>query len=49
QAVRQYSLLDNALTLAALFIYSMPSFWLGLMLILLLGYKVHQLDWWPDF
>lgn len=48
QAVRQYSLLDNTLTLAALFIYSMPSFWLGLMLILLLGYKVHQVGWWPD-
>ncbi len=47
QAVRQYSLLDNALTLGALFIYSMPSFWLGLMLILLLAYKVHQIDGWP--
>ena len=34
QAVRQYSALDNTLTFSALFIYSMPSFWLGLMLIL---------------
>lgn len=35
QAVRQYSALDHALTFAALFVYSMPGFWLGLMLILL--------------
>jgi peptide/nickel transport system permease protein len=35
QAARQYSTLDNALTFVALFVYSMPSFWLGLMLILL--------------
>ncbi|KPK61857.1 MAG: diguanylate cyclase [Gemmatimonas sp. SG8_38_2] len=47
QAVRQYSLLDNALTFSALFIYSMPSFWLGLMLILIFAYKVYQVDWWP--
>jgi peptide/nickel transport system permease protein len=48
QAVRQYSALDNALTFSALFIYSMPSFWLGLMLILIFAYKVYQVDWWPD-
>jgi peptide/nickel transport system permease protein len=48
QAVRQHSALDNALTLGALFIYSMPSFWLGLMLILILAYKVHMIEWWPD-
>lgn len=48
QAVRQYSLLDNVLTFAALFIYSMPSFWLGLMLILIFAFKVYQVDWWPD-
>jgi len=47
QAVRQYSLLDNALTFSALFIYSMPSFWLGLMLILIFAYKVYQVEWWP--
>lgn len=35
QAVRQYSALDHALTFAALFVYSVPGFWLGLMLILL--------------
>jgi peptide/nickel transport system permease protein len=48
QAVRQYSTLDNALTFSALFIYSMPSFWLALMLVLLLAYKVYQIDWWPE-
>ncbi len=49
QAVRQYSALDNALTFGALFIYSMPSFWLALMLVLLLAYKVYAIDWWPAF
>jgi peptide/nickel transport system permease protein len=48
QAVRQYSALDNILTFTALFIYSMPSFWLGLVLILVLAYKVHQIPWWPE-
>ncbi|MFQ5678439.1 MAG: ABC transporter permease [Gemmatimonadota bacterium] len=37
QAVRQYSLLDHSLTFAALFVYSVPGFWLGLMLILLVS------------
>ncbi len=35
QAIRQYSALDHSLTFMALFIYSMPGFWLGLMLILI--------------
>jgi peptide/nickel transport system permease protein len=48
QAVRQYSLLDNTLTLGALFIYSMPSFWLALILIIMLAYKLHQVEWWPE-
>jgi peptide/nickel transport system permease protein len=48
QAVRQYTALDNVLTFGALFIYSMPSFWLALMLVLLLAYKVYQIDWWPE-
>jgi len=34
QAVRQYSLMDSALSVVLLFFYSMPSFWLALMLIL---------------
>jgi peptide/nickel transport system permease protein len=35
QAVRQYSIADNAASAVSLFFYSMPSFWLALMLILL--------------
>ena len=34
QAVRQYSALDSGLSVVLLFFYSMPSFWLALMLIL---------------
>ena len=49
QAVRQYSLLDNVLTFAALFIYSMPSFWLAMMLILAFAYKANMISWWPDW
>ena len=37
QAVRQYSSLDSALSVVLLFFYSMPSFWLALMLILTLS------------
>ncbi|HUP00540.1 MAG TPA: ABC transporter permease [Gemmatimonadota bacterium] len=44
QAVRQYSWIDNTATIASFFLYSMPSFWFGLMLILLFGYK---LQWLP--
>ncbi len=44
-ATRQYSKLDHAFTLGALFVYSMPSFWLGLMLMLLFAVK---LQWLPS-
>ncbi|MFN2384171.1 MAG: ABC transporter permease, partial [Gemmatimonadota bacterium] len=44
QAVRQYSWLDNLSTALSFFFYSMPSFWFGLMLILLFAYK---LQWLP--
>ncbi|MDT8435631.1 MAG: ABC transporter permease [Gemmatimonadota bacterium] len=37
QAVRQYRRSDAVLTLAMLFLYSMPGFWLGLMLVLLVA------------
>lgn len=37
QATRQYSKLDHTLTFASLFVYSVPGFWLGLMLILLVS------------
>jgi peptide/nickel transport system permease protein len=40
QAVRQYSLLDNVLSIGSLFFYSMPEFWLALMLMLLFGVKL---------
>ena len=43
QAVRQYSWIDNLATIGAFFFYSMPSFWFGLMLILLLSYKFQLL------
>ncbi len=44
QAVRQYSWVDNIATVGAFFFYSMPSFWFGLMLILLFSFK---LQWLP--
>lgn len=37
QAVRQYSKMDSSLSVLLLFFYSMPSFWLALMLILTLS------------
>jgi len=37
QAVRQYSATDQLLTVSALAIYSVPGFWLGLMLILVVS------------
>jgi peptide/nickel transport system permease protein len=45
QAVRQYSVVDNILTFFALFFYSMPSFWLALMLILVFSLKANQWGW----
>jgi peptide/nickel transport system permease protein len=45
QAVRQYSATDNTLTFTALFFYSMPSFWLALMLILIFSLKASQWGW----
>ena len=45
QAVRQYSWVDNVLTVVALFFYSMPTFWFALMLILLFSLKANVLGW----
>jgi peptide/nickel transport system permease protein len=45
QAVKQYSLADSTLSVVSLFFYSMPSFWLGLMLMLLFALKAHQWHW----
>jgi peptide/nickel transport system permease protein len=39
-AVKQASWVDHAATLAALFVYSMPGFWLGLMLIIVFSLKL---------
>ena len=49
QAVRQYSIADNILTIGALFFYSMPSFWLALMLILIFSLKASQWGWAIQF
>jgi len=43
QAVRQYGISDTVLTITPLGIYSMPGFWLGLMLVLTVSSP-----WWPD-
>ena len=45
QAVRQHSWFDRAASVSALFFYSMPSFWLALMLMLLFSLKAHQWQW----
>lgn len=47
QAIRRGSALDHGLTLSSLFVYSMPSFWLALMLILVFAYGASQAAWWP--
>jgi peptide/nickel transport system permease protein len=47
QAVRQYSVLDSALSIVLLFFYSMPSFWLALMLILTLSLFARNVWEWP--
>lgn len=43
QAVRQYGVSDTTLTVGSLALYSMPGFWLGLMLQLAVSS-----GWWPD-
>ncbi|MCB9882822.1 MAG: ABC transporter permease [Planctomycetes bacterium] len=42
-AVKQYSLTDNVLTVVSFFLYSMPGFWLALMLILVVS------ELWPSW
>lgn len=42
QAVRQHSWMDRTLSVASLFFYSMPSFWLGLMLVLIFALKAYE-------
>ena len=43
QAVKQYSFIDNALSVISLFFYSMPRFWLALMLVLIFALKLEML------
>jgi peptide/nickel transport system permease protein len=60
QAVRHHSALDSGLSIVTLFFYSMPSFWLALMMMLVFSYmaaNVWNLGFWfpasgiqgPDF
>lgn len=42
QAVRQNSLVDGFLSITSLFFYSMPPFWLALMLMLIFSLKFHE-------
>jgi peptide/nickel transport system permease protein len=47
QAVRQNTLTDNTLSFVSLFFYSMPSFWLALMLILIFSLGARNAWQWP--
>ena len=47
QAVRQYSLRDSALSVVLLLFYSIPSFWLALMLILTFSLFARNVWDWP--
>lgn len=47
QAIHQNSWVDTTLSGAALFFYSMPSFWLAIMLILIFGVGARNLWDWP--
>ena len=45
-AIKQYSLVDSMSTVFALIFISIPSFWLGLLMIILFSVKLH---WLPSF
>lgn len=45
QAVKQYSFFDGFLSVTSLFFYSMPPFWLALMLMLIFSLQAHQWNW----
>lgn len=45
QAVKQYSIFDSTSSVVSLFFYSMPSFWLALMLVLVFSLKAHTWGW----
>jgi peptide/nickel transport system permease protein len=45
QAVKQYSFIDSFLSVTSLFFYSMPPFWLALMLMLIFSLQAHIWNW----
>ena len=45
QAVKQYSIFDSTSSVVSLFFYSMPSFWLALMFVLIFSLKAHTWGW----
>ena len=45
QAVRQYSWLDSIASIVSLFFYSMPSFWLALMMVLVFSLFAYEWNW----
>ena len=45
QAVKQYSIFDSTSSVVSLFFYSMPSFWLALMFVLVFSLKAHVWGW----
>lgn len=45
-ALKQYSLTDNVFSILAMLFASVPTFWLGLMLVLVFSL---QLDWFPSY
>lgn len=47
QAVRQYSVLDSVASVVALFFYSMPSFWLAMMMVLTFSLLARNVWEWP--
>lgn len=47
QAVRQHSFLDSVLSGASLFFYSMPSFWLAIMMVLVFSVNAGNAWGWP--
>ena len=47
QAVRQNTMVDSGLNLLVLTFYSLPSFWLGIILILVFSYGAQSLWGWP--
>jgi len=45
QAIRQYSLMDSVLSVVALFFYSMPSFWLAIMMVIVFSLLANEWGW----